>query len=425
MKRKYLLAVLPALMVLSACAGVQTQKANVVLEDTEMHSEIFGGLENAVDFRVRREGEQPEQNSVDPFVTPTIGVQFTQYEDESDHNEYYAVRYVSAISALNVKATWKRGIAKSNGDSQKAFGDVVTTKAYTSVNDNNVISYPSDKGANYNYFVVYTVRKIPLTSADSYLAAYLEISDLAEEDPHAPVYSKVIAANAAGDNDFEITSGTNGYFLQGKIGGTVKILPSTGKSGNNKADYTDVVLNAGDYYGSFYYEGSSFQFFGYDHYYDHSYAFLNRASKNGYAAPYADGGKYNLYLSGDDNNWWHVYATVVTAPRYVTLYLKVTDTIWGNAGATFAVHYWNNSDNGTTAMTAVEGKSGLYKLDNFDTQTWTGFLFYRRNPEGNQDWNQTGNCDVNIFKTNGPGVVCRITAEGNNNQIFDTAYSQL
>lgn len=420
MKKKYLLAVLPVLMTLSACSGVAPQKENVILEDTELHSELFGGVENAIDLRVRKENEV----TVDPFLQPTIGVQYTQYKDGGV--DYYAVRYVSAIASRNVKATWKRGISKADGSPQKAFGNVVTEVAYTSINDGNVQKFPSSEGAGYNYYVVYTVRKIPLTSADSYLAAYLELSDLTEEDPHAPVYSKAVAANAGGDNDFELTAQANGYFLQGKIGGSVKIQPATGASGNNKADYTGITLNAGDYYGSFYYDGTDFKFFGYQHYYDHAYAFLNKASKNGYAAPYADGGKYNLYLSGDDNNWWHVYATVVTAPRYVSLYLKVTDNIWGNAGATFAVHYWGTGGSGDADLVAVSGKSGLYKLDNFDTTNYANFCFYRLNPNDHSNiWNQTSDLSASIFKDNGPGIVCRITAEGNNNQAWDTAYSQL
>ena len=127
MKKKYLLAIIPALLVLTSCSGAgpkDIKQAPQIVEDTLAHEEIFGGVaEEAINLGYRAPRRSAE------ITKPVTGV---QYADQGDGK--YAVRYVAAIDDyVGVEATWTRAVCYANGTQYKTFEDKKCTQAYTAL----------------------------------------------------------------------------------------------------------------------------------------------------------------------------------------------------------------------------------------------------------------------------------------------------
>lgn len=461
MKKKLLLIALPALMVLSGCANVQKeqpkaeeQPAIQFEEDTVAHEEIFGEAVEAKQPTIKRMSELDDESAY------KIGYQI-HYDEGTDK---LSIRFIAAIKTTYQSMVWTRGLANGGGSEtipldNKQNKDGTTTLASTVIYENLSNGGEDPMVANtgiyagYTGFIVYSLTNIPYTAnKDSYLAAYLTLDPNTSVDDDEIVTS-VCAVKIERDSEdlsksayaFKFPVSTNNYFLSGKInGGAVNCRLGDANPGGNFAKYENLPLAEGDYFGSFLFDGSSFKYFGYDTYFDYSRGYFNESSKNdGFATPYYPG-TYNLYLSHDDGRYWHIFTSVVSMPtETVTLYLKVTDEIWGNANAIFSVYAFGGSAGEEWFdLEAVPGKNGLYRKTGFNILTHSKFIFCRMdpntgsgegwyNPGGHKIWNQTNDLLVSRFTdgTNenkgydlkGPGVVCRITSSDSNSEVFDQA----
>lgn len=132
------------------------------------------------------EASNQKLNSKEDLVLPKLGVQYAYTDTNSDGiNDYISIRYTAAVKSLDVTAIWTRAMYDKDGKVFEALKEktVEVTKGYTAVTQNGEITYANTiKGENnttpYNYFLVYTLKNIPLDSyKDYYLDCMLEISD--------------------------------------------------------------------------------------------------------------------------------------------------------------------------------------------------------------------------------------------------------
>lgn len=251
MKKKLLLGLLPALMVLSACGGAgPKQIVDTFLEDTLVHEEIFGSLEepNSPFKSIRNLGEEQEEEP----VAPKFYVQYAETKGMVDDEEvvtYVSVRYVAAIKIpelqlVSYSATWARSIYLKDGTKRvMPKGETIPcTKVYTSLNGGSSSLTPSAYNPGSNYFVVYTLRNIPADQFGGSILASLTIDD---NDPGTdPVVTKTIAtcleeqAKSARTSFDTAELSTPGYFLKGSFG-TQSADPSEETRGeNNEASFT-------------------------------------------------------------------------------------------------------------------------------------------------------------------------------------------
>lgn len=396
MKKKFLLTIIPALMVLSACAGSGPKvEDNLYLEDTLAHEEIFGGVaEEAGELKLmnpRREGEIAKP------ATPVVGVQWKSLEEGK-----YAIRYVAAIESKAVTAVWTRNICQANGNRRKAGeGDsnqVTCQKAYTALSASGGVevpgTVPSASGESYKYFVVYTLRNIPEADLNSYLFAYLTLTNEGGSSKSLARISKV-----SGNNSFTIdTDSVNGYFAQGSIkGSSAPVMIDGTPTDGNMAQKEDLQLNANDSFGLFKYQSGDnehFQFFGYEQY-KRGIQFIQKVSANDYVKVLGEG-TYKLYLK--DN---HIYLVVPDAGKgSSTLYFKPNDN-WKDSDARFAVYVFENDQtNAWFSMTEIKDSdnngTGLFVANGIDAATYPNCIFVRMNPASTENnwsnkWTQTGN----------------------------------
>ena len=389
MKKRFLIGILPALMVLSACAGVAPQKANVLLEDTLAHEEIFGGGEEFEPLKLNAPRKENENPTPAPLAMSSIGVQYRGLQ-----NGTYAIRYVVAISDLDVTAVWTRDIGKPNGDRPKDGQTLKVTcdKAYRALSASGGVEIPSSLG-DYKGFVVYTLRNIPEADVNSYLFAYLTISNENET-----VKSMGRITRLGGNNTFKInTDSMNGYFLQGNINGSSDpvMIDGTPSSGNY-AQKEDLTFRANDSFGLFKYvpgNNEHFQFFGFEKC-RRGLPFVSRVSENDYIkVPGA--GSYKLYLN--TSNEIHLVLPSA-AQTSATVYLKPNNN-WNTDSARFAVYAFEGTNPGVwysmeEVKDANNNGTGVYCYSGINASTYPSCIFCRMNPatsDNNWDnaWNQT------------------------------------
>lgn len=423
MKKNLLLTIIPALMVLSACAGTAPKQEVIpqepeFAEDTLAHEEIFGNIGQQVKLTPYKD---PYVSSDPSLKTPLVGV---QYKDDGDGK--FAIRYVAAISALDVEATWVRGICNSSGVQQLTGNDKFVEKpvtyAYKAVSADNgsgdAYTTPESVDSDFHYFVVYTLREVPAEHVNSYLFAYLKLTKGAETVRSLARISKV-----DGGKTFTFdTESSIEYFIQGTIGGTPdRTLPiNDSPTGTNYAQEEEFTLSANDMFGLFKCGSDHFQCFGYNQLRRGAQFFSKVSSSNYIKVPGA--GKYNLYLT--NSNEVHIVAPD-TAKGSAKFYFS-PGTNWGTS-ARYALNAFNNAANPKTQkwmpLTQI-GTSGIYTCDAFDATEWPEFQLVRLNPGTatyNWDgdwWSKTGNLSAsdvgNIFYVNNNASTNRDdTAEGN------------
>ena len=391
MKKKMLLTIIPALMVLSACAGAAPQKeaAPLFQEDTLAHEELFDDAE----FVANKLGVKQPLRAASDMVEPQIGVQFKNYEKDSKN--YCAIRYVGAIASRHVKAEWVRGVSRQDAYALKAKGIKESNVAYTSLSNNGTII----QAASGSCFVVYTLYDIPLFDEGgnqscywSYVAAGLKLTDL--DNQVDPVMSKIVAVEIGRHHSFsfyESELNNKEYFVQGKVEGSATdvVVPLNDSEGNRAERTFDLV--AGDNFGVFKWSATEFAFYGnhnctYDSYY------IGKSEK--ISTNYSLVGvshKYTLYLNNDANAKYGLSPVgdpAISIPT--TIYLNVKNTVWlsGNDNEAFAV--WQTSKNEWVESTS--SSDGLYKFDDVDTANAFIFARYDKTQSPNWDWgNQTDN----------------------------------
>ena len=157
MKKRLLLGLLPFALVLSACAGASTKvDNNLFVEDTLVHEEIFGGVDN-VGFAPRR-----NLTPVGTDVIP-IGVQYSTVAAGKVSMRFVAAIKVDGADAAakqaalaHTTAVWTRSVYDENGDKilTERESTIVATKAYDAINDGGAtLSIGSYQGGAYSFFV--------------------------------------------------------------------------------------------------------------------------------------------------------------------------------------------------------------------------------------------------------------------------------
>lgn len=414
MKKKLLLAVLPAVMVLTSCGARPATNEKVFLEDTLAHEEIFGGFESPVDLRVRREGE-----GLSSISAPKIGYQIS-YNSVTDK---LAIRFVAAIKETAVNAYWRRGTADPEGGSpnNKKFSDAAQP-AYTYYEELNGGAGPIKAGEGeyegYVGFVVYTIHNIPYTdNKDSYVAAYLNLVGAENSNIHNNSQGLAVRIEKKNNNEsinvFAFDPTVTGHFLTGTINGTLFDGGEHGlyrESGNlpsgNNAWYEKVAIKTTDSFGSFYYEqDSKFMFFGNEKYSNTAVDYLKESSLAGFNTAKTYDGYYSLYLSSENAD--HIYPTLVgyQAPIYFN---AGGDDLWEKDNAIIKMEMWvegvgNNytEELDASSKVTIDGKS-CFVSKHFDPRTYNGFKFIRCNPADGGTWNQTDALSYSYIKTNGP-----------------------
>lgn len=414
MKKKFLLAIIPALLALSSCAaGASKAKNDIFLEDTLAHEEIFGDVEEVGYVKTLTPLKDPDP--VNPLEEPTIGVQYQpRYEKVADSGEwYYSIRFVAAITSLSVDAQWTRGVSNTTSDQLKPVGtsaSLIATTAYERVNDNGVITAASSIALKkpgepdsypYNYFVVYTLRDIPETYADCFAVAYLTLSDGV-----GTTVSKAVAARIAGDHEFSFAANKSaGFFMAGTIDGEEEtVVDLDDEHGDNKCQKNDQHFEANDVFGIFLtgVDGTgylnSFQYYGHTTFKNDSNIYYQRDDGSElFKVKY--GGQFDVYLNGE----WKVWLGIDSGD--MTLYVKIHND-WKASTPKFSVHYI--ADGSFNALTKID--DDYYKLEHYD-YTKTGLIFVRHNAGvdgyswGNK-WNQTSDQTYslgsnNLFKITG------------------------
>ena len=415
MKRKYFLAILPALLALSSCSFGPKAKENIMLEDTTAHEELFGDVGDAIELR-----QLQPRRAVEDLVAPKIGVQYRSY----DGGNYYAVRYVAEVATLNVSAVWTRGVCKeADGTVTKAMGEVETTTAYAHVNDGGVIQDPS---SGYSAFVVYTIYDIPAAYKDFYMVAYLTLTDDRDES----VVSKAkVTQLYEGGNSFDINrvydEGSSqyvfehtGHFLQGTINGAITIKDhdsSVHDSGNNTASYKDIDLLADDQFGSFYFAHNAFEFYWFGTYFDNSLGFFEAASMSGYASP-KESGQYIIGVSRGNQD--HIYTSVNHFDSEITVWFKPGK--WNVGGAKFAIYMFGGGQGDSIQWLASDEKEGVWKWTTYDSIKYPSMIFIRIKNDGgltfDDKWAQTRNISFSeLTGTECVFTIAEYEGEWNNN----------
>lgn len=423
MKKKFLLAIIPALMALSSCAGagqkVDIKNDNIFVEDTLAHEEIFG--DSKIEFQ---DYKAPLKAPSGP-VAPIYGV---QYQESSD-GEHVHMRFIAAtwINSPSNAVKWTRTMYKGHGNGDqnghvfKEEADKACTKAYTSLANGSEeaitissINAQYGDGDDYNYFVVYTMLNIPKTTYDDYaIRANITVGGLASGTGIAATVGQTAYATFNMDQD--------GHFISGRFDGVhgefEPEYDGEHPKGSDNAVYYDVPLNVGDTFALVYYdkENNVFLLNGTSRFINISgYYFDN--SKKTITAKYD--GTYTLYLNSADEI--HTTASSVSRP----LYAKPTnvgglDSWWGQGGRWTAVYVYNEDvePKREAWFTLVADGDYLKTTENVDSSLYNKAIFVEMKSgtltpswENKNDNNETGNKAISLnnedcayLKDNGAG----------------------
>lgn len=404
MKKKFLLFVIPALLAITACSGIKSNnfaKEQELVEDTLAHEEIFGKVEVSGKLGVRKT-VNPEN-----VLQPKIGVQWQKSDNNDNDSTKITIRYVAAISSLDVQAKWYRGVAKPDSNCPKKFYndgayDVQESlTAYSVINNDGNVTKPADLGNGYIRFVVYTLRNIPyLEYRHGYMAAYLELCDSVTGE-HI-ISSDVVAVNIdqkhyfsfnESDLDKDGTPGIDrdGFFMEGTINGIANtVIPlNEAPEGTDTAKKTGISLKANDHFGVFKYTGQEFVFYGRYNFAKDDTLYYTEINDS-YSPNYCKVGATGTFSIKLDNN--HMY-TLTASEANVEIYME-TNGNW--EGGRYAVYLMDSSAHevGWVDMT-YDSTISKHKCT-INLVNTPLFILCRMNPETsennwNNKWTQTDN----------------------------------
>ena len=425
MKKRILLALLPAAMALAACSGIQSspKQANLMLEDTVAHEEVFGAADEIGDLRVTRMNPSKRDFPAD-FIKMGYQIKFDE-GGEGTADDKISIRFIAAIKDSNVKAFWHRGFAQPNGYEGANVGtelvpnwrfklnDAVvneSTKIYSALNNGGGSSITANVGDydGYEGFIIYSLLNIPYeTYKDSYLGAYVEVVDPADE--FSTQKSKFLAVKVEKEdadhskNAFAVPSTYLGkHFLQGTINGSVQSVleDETIQGTNNYASYSDLDLLADDSFGSYYLSTEHFQLFGHSNFFNESASYFEASSLVGYNKPYK-AGNYTLFVSAGSGEPKQHENCVYAVPNDVDVTFTFTPSEnWKDAGAVFYLYGFNDSGDPGWYKFTETGEAGVYSI-RVEHWSFTKLIYVRKNPSNDEGswtgkWNQSGNIDVNF-----------------------------
>ena len=197
MKKSILLAVLPAVLVLSSCSSnPKPINQNKMIEDTAAHEEIFGSLTNDIQAKPINNKSLPDGVEL---YKPAIAFQRKNNSDGT-----FSVRFVAAMQSATDSATWYRSVHNTSGQVAQGKGkaDFEVTGVYSAINDGGTPSYAVDVKAEdgskpYDCYAVYCLLNIPSSYSSYYVDAYISITD-----GDQTVISSVGSLNVADEDDY-------------------------------------------------------------------------------------------------------------------------------------------------------------------------------------------------------------------------------
>ena len=245
MKKKFLLAFLPAVLILSGCNPLSSYAAagtdlNVFAEDTELHSEIFGDLP---EFEHEAKGLVPLRapDTESGLYKPVLGFQ-KKYDSSS---ELYSIRFVAAIQPSITSAQWRRSVHNATSvEKSPTYKNV--EKVYGALNEGGDLrAYATDEVANdatkpFEFYAVYCLLNIPASFAnnDYYVSAFINVSDGSKNQD-----SDIGCVNIKTGERMKFYFGDENEKDVAVING--KIRKSDAREGN-KVAITPIHLNAND-----------------------------------------------------------------------------------------------------------------------------------------------------------------------------------
>ena len=338
MKKKFLLAVLPALLILSACqAGPKANVCEDVFpEDTLAHEEIFG------DVALPQPGIRKVENPiVNPGDEPTIGVQ-SKVEDGKVSFRFIAAVNIDNANLVSTVAKWKRTVSKPDGTYPMDTAEYACEKVYTSLSSGGseytIGAYNTAHGTSYSHFVVYTLRNITISGREKYyVSAYLTLS----EGTTSKTKAIVTSVDETIQRSYDPALGTS--FITGEFDGTPDVKYPTfirdDSEDANKAEFTGISLKKDDtfvineFYETKLYIKNTAKFTG-----DNNHSGYYFADESGEMKANYDG-SYNLFLTKSDQ----VYTTGSNVVTDGKLYVDVNVSWWDDASAWTSVYAYKGT----------------------------------------------------------------------------------
>ena len=352
MKKKFLLAIIPALLAMSSCTYMQSAtavKGNEFLEDTLAHEEIFG------DVKFEARSLQPKRLNDDPVEHPeaenfAIGVQ-----SQSESANHISFRFVAAVrftgSELSpTEAKWRRTVTAVDGTVAKTTSDIACSKAYKKIS-NGGGSYSIEDynlahdltGENqFTHFVVYTLRNVPVDSNNYYVSTYLKLSPKAEGGEGGKTLdSKAVAINADKSQKYVYTASLGTSFMVLTHNAVETIIDTTNvRASDNDDKFSKSSLNlvSGDsfvikeFHDTHLYVKGSEVITGTKNPVGYYFSDDSDAIKVNYS------GTFNLFLNKDNELW--INASNVVRPVYLNL-----ASWWFSGDCHVALCAYKNSDN--------------------------------------------------------------------------------
>ena len=385
-KSKYLIAVLPALLALSGCSNVSPKvNRNTIIEDTLLHEEIFGGLEEGV---VQAKKLQPNRLAEGEYYTPRIGFQQKQNNDGT-----YSVRFLATIENLQQDAVWTRSVHNLSGQVQKTKTTKNVDLVYSTVNDASLpatadqVEASEDGSHPFHYYAVYCLLNIPSSFSDYYVDAYLTISNDGANEKSSVVGS-VNIADSSKCMSYSIAKG-NRYVSE--VNG---VLRESDAPGNDHLTYFSAEFNANDKVRAYYIDKDNLSYTRYDYSnMERSNPDFEAGANNEISVKYP--GTYNLFLNSS-NQFSFQKKVYFQGPSW-----------WTNNSADGMIEGKHDNEYNSYAMSYIEYSQEVHKYSAFiDISYYNEVQFFRRETGGN--YNHTGFMN---FPTDGKNCYTRYASE--------------
>ena len=418
MKKKFLLAIIPALLAMSSCTYMQSAtaiKGNELLEDTLAHEELFDNVEfEARSLLPKRIVDDPVEH---PDNDPVIGVQ------SFVNGDYVSFRFVAAVAFSNsnlgpTNASWTRTVSKVTTTNTttgaytltypKDTDDYEVTKAYLSLSaagEPYTIEQFNEAhgGTEYTHFVVYTLRNVPIAENEEYyVCAYLNLSD------GVSLTTKAVAVNSRRTLKVTHDRYLGAFFLTGSFT-DVPVKATTSRASGDadvRATFNGIRLSKdqrfviNEFYNTkLYVKGSSTQTSG-----SGSGTYFE-VSDNQLKAKLD--GTFTYNFSYKNSEALETSCTRVVRPIY--LYITTTDWFTSNAlTKLYAFGYTGPDSSKVEAWLELEsvtisGKTYLKTVLDVDTDVYKTVIVVRIDPDFNNHssddpwdykWSQTSNLDL-------------------------------
>lgn len=408
MKRKCLLALLPALLALASCGNVPKvepkPELNNIVEDTLAHDEIFGKSKIAGNLGVRK-AYDADVDVPEDYVSasePTIGIQTKTTGDKISIRFVAAIKIVDfnddgVIDSLDLADTnvfWIRSIYEDDGDVTVVSARKQSTTVYTAVAapsdveddgiDDNILTIDEFNnevpGRDYTHFAVYTLLDLPLSLGDYYINVAVGRTNIT--NGFYPSISKVLATTI--DQKTQFTFSGTGYVCVTKTeSGFDRFDPDANPDGNHARflnipipkDGGFLIVNKEEDVG--HPENDRFEVYGYDkvHLGDSGDNTFSQLGSSQFAKAKYDLMEYHIFLSAGVGTDYYIYTNCVK--RY---YLVPTatwadpDSDWertaqpeGNGGACVRYAIWKE----------INGVSEWYSMlyDDVDDYWYADLVF--------------------------------------------------